>query len=93
MKLGPATKIDERNKATSKNLGDDVISRHCGIIAIILIYDQFGAIWKLDSGRIIKLTFLLIVTFYLTKMGYSKRIPINPTQIRVNYNFLQDLDW
>ena len=33
MKLGPVTKLDKRNKATSKNkTDDDVISKNCDVI-------------------------------------------------------------
>ena len=43
MKLGPVTKLDMRNKTTSKQLGDDVMSANCDII-ILPIYGHFGAI-------------------------------------------------
>ena len=68
MKLGPVTKPNEKNKATSKKIGDEVMSENCDVIVIFLIYGQFGGIEKPDSARIsVKLTFLLTVTFYLTK--------------------------
>ena len=38
MKLGPVTKFDKRNMATSKNFGDDVMSGKCDIIVTFLIY-------------------------------------------------------
>ena len=44
MKLGPATKLDKRNKATSKTFKDDVMSANCDVIIIFPIYDQFGLI-------------------------------------------------
>ena len=44
MKLGPVTKLDKGNKATSKIFNDDVISENCDVIAIFSIYSQFGAI-------------------------------------------------
>ena len=50
MKLGPVTKLDKRNKTTSKKFDDDVMSENCDVIVIFPIYGQFGAIWKLDSG-------------------------------------------
>ena len=56
MKLGPVTKSDERNKATSKRFDDDVISANCDVIVIFLIYGQFGAMLKLDILSV-KLTF------------------------------------
>ena len=49
MKLGPATKLDKSNKATSKKFDDDHVSTNCDVIVIFMIYGQFGAIWKLDS--------------------------------------------
>ena len=38
MKLGPVTKLDKRNKTTSKKFDDDVISENCDVIAIFPIY-------------------------------------------------------
>ena len=51
MKLGPATKLDKRNKTTSKKIEFDVMSKNCDVIVIFMIFGQFGAIWKLDSGH------------------------------------------
>ena len=51
MKLGPVTKLDKRNKTTSKKLDDDIMPANCDVIDIFLIYGQFGAIRKPDSGR------------------------------------------
>ena len=42
MKLGPVTKLDKRNKTTSKD--DDAMSENYDVNAIFLIYSQFGAI-------------------------------------------------
>ena len=42
MKLEPVTKLDKRNKATSKKFDDYVISAHCDVIIIFSIYGQFG---------------------------------------------------
>ena len=68
MKLGPVTKLDKRNKATSKKIDDDVMSANCDVMALFPIYGQFGDIRRPDSGRIVcKVTFSLIVTFYFTK--------------------------
>ena len=49
MKLGPATKVDKRNKATLKKIDDDVSSANFGDILIFTIYGQFGAYRKPDS--------------------------------------------
>ena len=46
MKLGAVTKLDKRNKATSKKVDNDVNFR---VILIFTIYAQFGAYWKPDS--------------------------------------------
>ena len=50
IKLGPVTKLDKRNKTTSKKVDDDVIAKNCDVFVIFSIYGQFGAIWKPDSG-------------------------------------------
>ena len=44
MKLGPITKLDKRNKTTSKKYDNDVMTKNCDVIAIVLIYGQFGDI-------------------------------------------------
>ena len=51
MKLGPVTKLNKRNKITSKKFDDDVMLKNCDVILTFLIYGQFGAILKPDSGR------------------------------------------
>ena len=66
MKLGPVTKIDKRNTARSKKF--DEFLQSCDVIVIFPIYGQFVAIRKPDPGRIKKkLTFSIIVVFYVTK--------------------------
>ena len=60
MKLGPVTKLDKRNKTTSKKYEDDVMSANCDVIVIFPIYGQFGAIRKPDSGRIVCKTYIFI---------------------------------
>ena len=37
---------------TSAKFDDEVMLEICDVIAIFPIYDLFGAIWKLNSGRI-----------------------------------------
>ena len=39
MKLGPVTKLDKRNKTTSKNFGDDVKPTNCDVVVIFPVYD------------------------------------------------------
>ena len=68
MKLGPVTKIDKRNKATSKKIVDDV----CRKIVTSLLFFRFIVNLGQSGSRIpdtesIKLRFSLIVTFYLAK--------------------------
>ena len=60
MKLGPVTKIDKRNKVTSKKIDDDIISDNCDVIVIFPIYGQFGAIRKPDPGRTVCKTYIFI---------------------------------
>ena len=50
MKLGLVTKLDKRNKTTSKKINGGVLSANFDVIVIFPIYGQFGAIWKPDSG-------------------------------------------
>ena len=66
MKLGPITKIDKRNKTTSKKFDDDVISTICDVIVIFPIYGQFGATQKPDSRRIVCKTYICINSNYLS---------------------------
>ena len=60
MKLGPVTKLDKKNKTRSKKFGDGVISKNCDVIVIFLIYGQFGATQKPDSGRLVCKTYIFI---------------------------------
>ena len=60
MKLGPVTKLDKRNKTTSKKFDDDVMSENCDVIVIFSIYGQFGAIWKPDSRCRVCKTYVFI---------------------------------
>ena len=68
MKLGPITKFDKRNPTMSKKFDDYAMPANCDVIVFFLIYGQFAANWKPDTGRIVgKLTFSLTTIFYLTK--------------------------
>ena len=51
MKLGPVTKLDKRNKPTSKKFDDDVMSENCGAIVIFRIFGQFGVVQRSNSGH------------------------------------------
>ena len=48
MKLGPVTKVDKRNKTTSKKFDDDVLSENCDVIVIFQTFGIFGAVWIPD---------------------------------------------
>ena len=52
MKFGAVTRLDKRNKKTSKTFDNDTMSENCDIV-IFPIYDQVGTIQKLDSARIV----------------------------------------
>ena len=60
MKLGPVTKFDKRNRATSKKDDDDVISTNWDVIIVFPIYGQFGAVRKPDSGCMVCKTYIFI---------------------------------
>ena len=47
MKLGPVTKLDKRNKTTSKKFDVDVMSENYDVVVIF----QIGAVWRPDSGH------------------------------------------
>ena len=49
MKLVQLTEIDKGNTATLKKVDGDVISANYFVIDIFGVYDQFGAIRRLDS--------------------------------------------
>ena len=51
MKLGLVTKLDKRNKATSKKIDVDVMSENCDVIVIFWIFGQFGAVRRPDFGH------------------------------------------
>ena len=60
MKLGPATKIDKRNKTTSTKFDDHVMLANCDYIVIFPINGQFGANGNHGFGRIVYKTYILI---------------------------------
>ena len=53
MKLGLATKLDNRNKTTPTKFGYGVMSAICDVIVIFPIHRQFGAIRKPGAGCIV----------------------------------------
>ena len=61
MKLGPVTKLDKKKKKKKlKKVGSDTMSANRNVIVIFLIYDQFGAIRKPGSGRIVCKTYVFL---------------------------------
>ena len=68
--LGPVTKLNKRNKTTSKKFEDDVMSANHDVIIVFPIYCQLGAIRKLDSGRIVC---NLLSSTQLSHYYYEKR--------------------
>ena len=57
MRLEPVTKLDRRNKTTSKKSDNNIMSINCGVIVIYLIYSQFGAIRKSGFGSLLCKTY------------------------------------
>ena len=51
MKLGPAIELDKKNKTTSKEFGDEVMSKNYDVIVIFRIFGQFAAIRRPDSAH------------------------------------------
>ena len=51
MTLRPVTKLDKKNKITSKKFDVDVMSGNCDVIVIFWIFGQFGAVRRPDSGH------------------------------------------
>ena len=68
MKPGPVTKLNKRNKKTSKKFVDDIILENCDVIVILPIFGQFGAIRKLDTGRIVCKTYFVNINL----LSYKK---------------------
>ena len=72
MKLGTVTKLDKRNKKTAKKFDDDLLSENCDvIISFLIIYSQFGAMRKPDSGRIVCKTYVFINSDFLSYKNWK----------------------
>ena len=64
MEFGPVTKLDKRNKATSKKIYDDVMLENCDAIAVF----QTSVFQKLDSGCLVCKDYVFLrKTFHFTK--------------------------
>ena len=74
MKLGSATKLDKRNTAMSKKI--DVMPANYDVIDFF-IYDQFGTIRKVDSGRMACKSYIFINSnLFITKTKSRTKISL-----------------
>ena len=73
LKLGPVSKLDKRNKTTSKKFDDDVMSANCNVILIFQTYGRFGAIQNLDSGRRVFKTYIFIKSNLLSYTNLKQK--------------------
>ena len=48
------------------------MSANCDVIVVFPIYDQFGAIWKPDSGRIVCKTYIFINSDHLSYKNWKQ---------------------
>ena len=81
MKVGPVTKLDKRNTATSKKAEYDVMSANCDLLVIFPIYGQFGATWKPDSGREVCKTYIFINSNLLSYKNWQQNLKISNTAL------------
>ena len=83
MKLGPVTKLDNRNKTTSKKIDNDVMSRNCDIIVIFLIYGIFRANRKPNSGCIVCKTYVSINSNFWSYKNWKQNLKISNTALTI----------
>ena len=72
MKLAPVTKIDKKNKTTSKKVDDDFMSANCDVIVIFPTYGQFGAIRTPDFGHIVSKPYIFINSNLLSYKNWKQ---------------------
>ena len=65
MKLGPITKLDKRNKTTSKKVDNDALTTN-DIIVIFPVDDQFGANQKFHFGLMVYNSYISINSNFLS---------------------------
>ena len=70
--LRPVTKLDNKRKRPSKGINDDVMSKNCDVIVFFLIYNQFGAIQKPDSGPAVCKTYIFINNNFLSSKNWKQ---------------------
>ena len=51
MNVRAVTKLDKRNRTTSRKFDHDAMLANCDVIVIFIIFGQFGAIQKLHTGH------------------------------------------
>ena len=51
MKRGTVTKLDKKNKTTSKKFDGGVMPENCDVIVIFRIFEQFGSVRRPDSEQ------------------------------------------
>ena len=66
MKLGLVTKLEKRNKTTSKKFDDDFNVKSLPFFQFTANLEQFGS--RIPDAESVKFIFPLIVTFYLKKI-------------------------
>ena len=77
MKIEAITKFDKRKKKQYQKIRRHVMSVNYDVIVIFLIYGQFGAIRKQDSGRIVCKIYIFIngnILFYKNCKQSKKNI-------------------
>ena len=72
IKPGSLTTNDKRNKQPLKTIDNDIVSANRDAIVIFSIYDQFGVIWKPDSGLIVLKTYMFFNSNLLSKKNWSQ---------------------
>ena len=83
MKLGPVTKLDKRNTATSKKM----VMTPCqqNVIVIFPIYGQFWAIRKSDSGRMVCKMYIFINSSRLSYKNWKQNKNVSNTALILSY--------
>ena len=82
-KFGPVTKLEKKNKATSKKIDVGVIMANCEVIVTFPIYGQFGTTRKPDAGRIFCKTYIFINSnLFLTKTESRTKKSLTKTENR-----------
>ena len=74
MKLGSLTKLDKRNKTTSKKFDFDVMSENCDVIVIFFFWANLEqSVARNPDTESAKVKFSVIATFCLTKTEHRTK--------------------